>query len=155
MTNTPTHNSFPNTAGIYVAGSDVYVAGVEAESDPQVSGSLTLRAMYWKNGVANYLTTVAQSGAAAASIFVSGSDVYVAGYETLNNYTYATYWKNGVATNLTSNVYSEASSIFVSGSDVYVAGFEVLNGIKYAVYWKNGTAVKLGANYTASSIYVQ
>jgi hypothetical protein len=151
----PTHHSYPNTTGIYVSGSDVYVWGDEADVNPQVNGSLTLRAMYWKNGVANYLTTVSQSTAAATSIFVSGSNVYVAGYETLNNYTYATYWKNGVATNLTNNVYSEASSIFVSGSDVYVAGFEVLNGIKYAVYWKNGVAVKLEANYTASSIYVE
>jgi hypothetical protein len=155
VTTTPTHSSYPNTSGIYVSGNDIYVAGVEMDSDPQVINSLTLRAMYWKNGVANYLTNFQESTAAAASIFVSGSDVYVAGYETLNNYTYATYWKNGVATNLTSNVFSEASSIFVSGSDVYVAGFEVLNGIKYAVYWKNGTAVKLGANYTATSIYVE
>jgi len=105
--------------------------------------------------VPTFLTTSAQSTAAATSIFVSGSDVYVAGYETLNNYTYATYWKNGVATNLTSNIYSEASSIYVSGSDVYVAGFEVINGIKYAVYWKNGAATKLGANVNANAIYVQ
>ena len=93
VNNTPTHNSYPNTAGIYVAGSDVYVAGVELVSNPQITNRLTLSALYWKNGVATYLTTLAQSTAAASSIFVSGSDVYVAGYETLNNYTYATYWK--------------------------------------------------------------
>ncbi len=146
-------NDAPNSTGIYVAGNDVYVAGFESVSGRDTS--LTVRALYWKNGVAKYLTTFADSEAEATSIFVSGSDVYVAGYETLNGYTYATYWKNGVATNLTSNIFSEASSIFISGSDVYVAGFEVINGIEYAVYWKNGTAVKLGANVTASYIYVE
>ena len=149
----PSQQDFPNTTGIYVAGNDVYVAGFESVGGPDTS--LTLRALYWKNGVAKYLTTFAETPAKAISIFVSGSDVYMAGYETLNGYTYATYWKNGVATNLTSNIFSEASSIFISGSDVYVAGFEFINGTEYAVYWKNGTVVKLGANFNASSIYVQ
>jgi hypothetical protein len=150
---TPSQNDYPNSTAIYVAGSDVYVAGFESVGGPDTS--LTLRALYWKNGVASLLTTFAFSPAVASSIFVSGNDLYVAGYETTNGFTYATYWKNGVAKNLTTNIYSEASSIFVSGSDVYVAGFEVVNGARYAVYWKNGTVVKLGANVTASSIYVQ
>ncbi len=39
----------------------------------------------------------------ANSIFVSGKDVYVAGYETLNRpvSSFAVYWKDGVETKLT------------------------------------------------------
>ncbi len=152
---TSTHESYPTSTAIYVAGNDLYVAGFESNGGDT---ALTLRALYWKNGIAKYLTTFAESTAVATAIFVSGSDVYVAGYEAINGTTYATYWKNGVATNLaiaTDNTYTEASSIFVSGKDVYLAGIEIMNGTQYAVYWKNGKMVNLGENETATSIYVQ
>jgi hypothetical protein len=72
----------------------------------------------------------------STSIFVSGSDVYVAGNESSEINKKALYWKNGQKVYLTDGrEYSEAYSIFVSGSDVYVAG---TNG-----YWKNGQKVEL------------
>ncbi|GHV96724.1 hypothetical protein AGMMS50293_30440 [Spirochaetia bacterium] len=84
------------------------------------------------------------------NIFVSGSDVYVAGHEDDK----AFYWKNGLAVRL-SNSKSDASSIFVSGSDVYVAGHETVGGYDKATYWKNGKAVCLSNDpSSASSIYI-
>ena len=83
----------------------------------------------------------------AASVFVSGSDVYVAG--VVNNV--ATLWKNGVATSLSEGA-SSSTSVFVSGSDVYVAG-EVDN---VATLWKNGAPASLpaGAYAHPKSVFV-
>ena len=59
-----------------------------------------------KNGVATNLTNNIYSE--ASSIFVSGSDVYVAGFEVLNGIQYAVYWKNGKAVKLEADVYANA-----------------------------------------------
>ncbi|MDR2759973.1 MAG: hypothetical protein LBB78_11405, partial [Spirochaetaceae bacterium] len=82
----------------------------------------------------------------ASSIFVSGSDVYVAGAAGGK----AVYWKNGRKIALTDGTYEAyAYSIFVSGSDVYVAGYENDGDqSKYGrngrtKYWKNGREVIL------------
>jgi hypothetical protein len=48
----------------------------------------------------------------ANAIFVSGSDVYVAGVDVVNEVAYATYWKNGVATHLSPGT-GGASAIYV------------------------------------------
>ena len=95
-------------------------------------------------------------GAEAHSVFVSGSDVYVAGSE--NNAQYnavAKVWKNGTLLyNLTNGTrHEQASSIFVSGNDVYVAGYDGY----VATLWKNGIAQRLtdANNYTsAHSVFV-
>jgi len=90
------------------------------------------------------------------SIFVSGSDVYVAGFEVeaiddkTNTQPIAKYWKNGVPTALTDGITSSlARSIYVSGSDVYVAG----NYGGIARLWKNGVATDLGIA-TANAVFV-
>jgi hypothetical protein len=86
------------------------------------------------------------------SIFVSGFDVYVAGYEYdgEDGRTRAKYWKNGREVILTNGAYKAfAESIFVSGSDVYVAGHErdgdpnEYGRNTRAKYWKNGREVSL------------
>jgi hypothetical protein len=103
-----------------VAGPDVYVAGGEQTSNSTV-------AKYWKNGAAVVLPDLGQ-GALAQSIFVSGNDVYTAGWQgkttqldathTLHTQV-ATYWKNGMPTELTDGTaLSIAYSTFVSGADV-------------------------------------
>ncbi len=83
------------------------------------------RAKYWKNGVETFLTTGTTSQAAANSIFVLNSDIFIAGYETIGtpttgtNTKKATVWQNGVKVsfapvNSANFVNSEATSIFVT-----------------------------------------
>ena len=145
---------YPTTTSISVSGNDVYVAGYQLTSTRRTT------ALYWKNGVASYLTTDSISGSEANSLFVSGNDVYIAGYQNVNNYSRAMYWKNGVPVTLTTEARSAAAnSIFVAGNDVYVAGYQwTIGGYYIATYWKNGEAVKLTdgtKNVIANSIYIQ
>ncbi len=87
-----------------------------------VAGSEGNVAKYWKNGVATSLTD-GDNPATAKSIFVSGQDVHVVGYELNGRNKVAKYWKNGIGTDLTDGTDNvEAHSVFVSGSDVYVVG---------------------------------
>gem|GEM_PF-651864 len=116
-------------------------------------------AIVWKNGVKQILSN-GRNRAGANAVFVSGSDVYVAGYDSDEDRNWvATVWKNGVAQRIGNNKYhSEASSVFVSDKDVYAAGHEYnAEGNTVAMLWKNGKAKKLsdGKNYaTANSVYV-
>ena len=131
---------------IFVSGSDVYVAGNEFFSN---GVNFYWKAMVWKNGVATTLAQTATGGgqAIANSVFVSGSDVYVAGYvlNTAGTGAIAKLWKNGVATDLTTGTtIAKTYCVFVSGTDVYVAGMEFTPaGEKIAKYWKNGVATSL------------
>jgi hypothetical protein len=125
---------------ITVSGADVYVAGFQNKTtviDPL--NLLTVQvAKYWKNGVPVELTTGLEP-ANAFSIFVSGPDVYVAGFEnhTLPGGGVAKYWKNGLAMEL-SGQNTFASSIVVSGTNVFVAGNDERTG-EFAETWINGT----------------
>ena len=121
---------------------DVFVAGQQ--------GGV---AQYWKNGNAVTLS----NGEIANDIYVSGSDVYVAGQEYLGGgiYQIAKYWKNGIAVNLTNGIsYAGANDIYVSGNDIYVAGWETDINPPQAKYWKNDVAVNLSNGHEATSIYV-
>jgi hypothetical protein len=74
--------------GITIAGTDVYIAGVD-------NGN----AVYWKNG-----TEVKLEAGAANAITVSGTDVYVTGYAySSSSITTAAFWKNGARTSLVSS----------------------------------------------------
>lgn len=115
-----------------------------------VAGAIGNAAVLWKNGVVTYLTDGSHQ-AAANSVFVSGTDVYVAGYENSTWGDIAKVWKNGVATKLDGGLYPNGSSydargnsVFVSGTDVYVAG-SAYNG---ATIWKNGAATSLAGGST-------
>ena len=124
---------------VFVSGNDVYVAGCDYTGYLGGSGRWLSIAKLWKNGIAQNLTD-GTTPANATSVYVSGSDVYVAGYE----YEYdgdvpvAKLWKNGIAQNLTTDGtnYAAAHSVYVSGSDVYVAGYEEY--YSRATLWKNG-----------------
>jgi hypothetical protein len=114
---------------------DIYVAGFEA------NGSNMNIAKYWKNGTPVTLGAGTYSSD-ADSIFVSGSDVYVAGREGSSQGDVAKYWKNGTEVALTVGAQDSvaiALSVFVDGNDVYVAGYDR----DVAMYWKNGAPVAL------------
>jgi uncharacterized repeat protein (TIGR02543 family) len=104
----------------------VYVSGhVRNESGKTV-------AKVWKDGEELYTLTDGTKDATTDDIFVTGSDVYVAGDEN----SISKVWKNG------KELYSfgtyAATSVYVSGSDVYVAG--QTGGTNRSVkVWKNGT----------------
>lgn len=124
----------PNAVVFPDSNVDVYMAGYYGDTTDATGNHVRGIAVYWKNNVPVPLTD-GQNRARAYKIAVSGSDVYVAGYETINGIKVATYWKNGTAVMLSSGAYDgEATSIVISDNDVYVSGFE--NSIPR--YWKNG-----------------
>jgi Carboxypeptidase regulatory-like domain len=143
---------------VYVSGSDVYVVGSSRDSALGARDQATL----WKNGVPTYLTN-GNNYAAANSIFVLGSDVYIAGYEENGTgvNSIAKVWKNGVVTNLSNGTTETyANSIFVKGSDVYVAGSSYTNNgnPQNSIVWKNGLQTNFfnaTNNVGAFSIFVK
>lgn len=122
-------------------------------SDVYIVGIVNNKATLWKNGVA---TTLAASSAKTTgySVYVYGTDVYVAGYGTdVNNGNgVAILWKNGVASTLAAtNPGAEANSVYVASGTVYVAGYSIVlyqnnqdypdNGVlsyNVATLWING-----------------
>lgn len=157
-----------DATGIAVSGNDVYVVGWLRQTPAD-----GIHACYWKNGNITLLPDNSRSDnyydnypisskySLANSIFISGSDVYIAGGEQVSRmispsgYAFcisAVYWKNGNEIYLIKGPYAnsyadEAYSIFVDGQDVYACG------ALEARYWKNGTSVYLPGR-TAKSIYV-
>ncbi|HLX54197.1 MAG TPA: hypothetical protein VKR58_09655, partial [Aquella sp.] len=121
---------------------DVYVVGTEISA-----GTPFPQLWFWKNGVRVSISKLNNYGP-GNSVFVSGSDVYIAGMNESAPPPYiptAAYWKNGNLTLLPrSEINSFANSIYVLGSDIYVAGYEeTASPITYAVYWKDSVEVKL------------
>jgi hypothetical protein len=137
---------------IAVSGNDVYVCGYTGDAFHGY------HACYWKNGNITYLPEntrsddywddypVSSTDSKAYSIFISGSDVYIAGQETIvrdgGSGISAVYWKNGNEIYLIKGSFAgskndAANSIFVAGQDVYACG--ALD----ARYWKNGSSFYL------------
>ncbi len=145
-------NSNPSTAtDVFVSDGDVYVTG------NRNAGSHVPRV--WKNGTG---TDIGNFGSSAYSVFVDGTDVYVAGtgsnIPSSNNN--AVVWKNAVRNNLAStSTYEYALSVYVSGTDVYAVGARYTGtpSVYKAVIWKNGVATELtdGTNNAqANSVFV-
>lgn len=135
---------------IFISGSDVYVAGwmnITTQTDPS-SVLHTQVATYWKNSVPVQLTD-GTALATANSIFVSGTDAYVAGFachDVSPDCAFATYWRNGAPVQLTNVTSTGATSIAISGSDIYVSGNQNIGLTdSFGQFWKNGTPVQLTA----------
>jgi len=131
---------------------NVYVTG-------NIGNSFSERIRVWENGIESTLTDDTRQSR-GESIFVSGDDVYVAGFERTEGFKYvAKVWKNGVPTILTDGSKDAiAFSVFVSGTDVYVTGFETnANNKRVATLWKNGIASQLtdgNKNAQAQAVFV-
>ncbi|WP_448700393.1 hypothetical protein ACFGVR_00690 [Mucilaginibacter sp. AW1-3] len=109
------------TGSVYIAGDIINAAGSH-------------QAALWQDGVETPLTT-ASNTSNANGIFLSGTDVYIAGDINFS----AVYWKNGVATSLSPGLSGTARSVFYDGTDVYTAGR--VNPEPFttaATFWKNG-----------------
>ena len=123
---------------------NVYVAGYE-NGAPKM----------WKNGVSTWVD--GNTNGAASSIFVSGTDVYVAGSVG----SLGMIWKNptnGNSGNSLRNSYG-ASSVYVSGTDVYVAGWgpDGSTTVSNPKIWKNGVETTLRSDVYpayANSVFV-
>lgn len=118
---------------------DVYVAGYQSNI-----------ATLWKNGSPQVLGD-GKASSSTQSLFVSGGDVFVTGYDQVPGT--ASYlgrlWKNG--TNIIeSTTGKNVADVFVIGDDVYYTGSE--NGVPK--YWKNGTAVTLEAGTTGNNLSI-
>jgi hypothetical protein len=133
-----------SATGIFVDGPDVYVSGFSSQCVDTACSSVVAIPVYWKNGVVVELTSAANQPPveAADSIFVSGSDVYVAGfmYNTPVTESSAVYWKNGVQVVLDSAP-SHANAIFANATDVFIAGDFSNSGFGY---WDNGNEKVIG-----------
>ncbi|WP_298903824.1 hypothetical protein [uncultured Psychroserpens sp.] len=135
--------------------STVYVVGSNANESDTGDSELD-RALLWVDEELTVLTN-GQTNAEAFSVFVSGDDVYVAGYEELGNgISIAKYWKNGVSVNLSDGTRDAiAYDILVDGEDVYVVGeedSEIPGGRNIATYWVNGMPTLLtdGTEFAAA-----
>lgn len=133
-------NDNPGSNNSSTASNNIYVSGMEIEGQNFIP-------VFWKNGVRTQLGT---NYSYTYDIFVSGSDVYVVGFEGLNTH-YPVLWKNGVKTQLSTSP-GEATSVFVSGSDVYICGTETTG----AFLWKNGVKTRYGSSSSgASCVFVK
>ena len=141
---------------------DVYVAGFEEDQG-------YFAARFWKNGEVQTLAdgrllpSECKTASRVLSVFVSGDDVYVAGYDIIvtgDNWTEedgvvlthgdesvcrARLWKNGEVQPLASTYSDRALSVFVSGEDVYVLGSDMPSPqtspkLQSFKIWKNGEA---------------
>jgi uncharacterized protein (TIGR03437 family) len=138
---------------IAVDNGNVYVAGSQQFSNTTIS-----KATYWKNGTPIDLTDGITSGSAwATAVYISGVDVYVAGFEAITASNGGIInkaprlWKNGVSVPLATpgnSLFNSISCILVSGNNVYVGG--QYNGA--AAVWKNGVMINVPSYALAEQI---
>lgn len=108
----------------------------------------------WENG--KPITLQGQGSGHISSIITNGTDVYIAGSDSVGD---AVYWKNGRLNVVAQGYYPTYSSgsdpsvscMYVSGNDVYIGGTNSDNSV---VYWKNGVATYLPSNDGSYITYV-
>jgi len=98
---------------VFVSGGNVYVAGYEYNLD-NMGVEKNSVAKLWTNGKEQTLNGNKSANAEARSVYVSGDDVYVAGYEIVSLMSYSKLWINGKAHNLKKEKgWASANSVFV------------------------------------------
>jgi len=137
---------------VYFSNNALYGAGYWDESDPYYR-AVTVKVV-GSDVTPQYLDVPPSM---ATSVFVSGNNVYAAGYAYIGGWweRRAKVWRNGTPQTLSNND-SSANSVFVSGSNVYVAGTEYVgNNDQRARLWKNDIAQSLSNKTSgAHSIFV-
>ncbi len=111
-------------------------------------------ATYWHAGNV-YRLGKSQVSSDANSLFISGNDVYIVGYEmSLTGKYTAMLWKNNLPNSLTDgNEDAMANGVAVVNSDVYVVGQRKLpnNDNWIATLWKNGEPISLSDPTTTNA----
>lgn len=136
----------------------VTINGVIASISVASATSLTIKVPAVGTNNAS-LVVKTTKGSSSESILTYIADVFIAGYESSSQKSFAKYWKNGNSITLSKGAdRAGAMSIFVKGDDVYVAGYEENNdGKTVAKYWKNGVETSLtngNQDAIAKSIYI-
>ncbi|WP_291272253.1 hypothetical protein [Geothrix sp.] len=141
---------------ITVSDGNVYVAGDELEivSTGPITNELVSVARIWKNGIPMTLDLKSGLNSGATGTVVTGSDVYVVGWETENtgygDRVLARLWKNGQLIPMTGNEDSIATSIAISSNDIYVVGYKYIGNSSVAMCWKNGQGAQLADGKVSS-----
>ncbi|MFT3980054.1 MAG: hypothetical protein QM687_06255 [Ferruginibacter sp.] len=131
-----------------VSGNDVYIV----TNEYPVGGSVSRIMLYKNNEAPKVITETTPAG--AKDVFVSNTDLYIAGFQFDANATLvANYWKNGTKVTLESGSAtpdSELTDIYIKNADVFTSGITYVNNVAAVTYWKNGVATRLN-NGTFSS----
>lgn len=154
----------PGQVDVYVAG---YVSDVTNSTYPEFNPyqAKDEHPTYWKNGspvqldYGDYLGAANFKSGRASAIAVSGNNVYVAGFGTLDSYArgqfpYGVFWKNSIPLDPDSmniNDTHELYSLAVSNNDVYMAGWGQGN---FATYWKNENPIELSPAYSPPTLSI-
>jgi hypothetical protein len=142
--------SIPNASGsgnaVFVSADDVYIVGDLLAS---INGSAISVPCLWKNGVQVDLSINSFRSGLAESLFVIGSDVFVAGTVLTDSYDpVPCVWNNGEPQTDLSVIDGAAGgwaySLFVLNGDVYVAGMVgSKSGFATPCTWKNAIRTDL------------
>ena len=137
---------------------DVYVAG---SADLKTDTGFNHVAVIWKNGIPVNLTDGMQDAEANAAI-VSGTTLYVVGYENNGTADVARVWtcdtakpfvfKSFTATAMTDGTSdARAEHLLVSGTNLYVSGNEAKDGVDVAKIWRHDVAAPFADQSFASA----
>jgi uncharacterized protein YjdB len=149
---------------VYVANGVAYVVG---RANPQSYPIYLPTATYWKVGSSAegpFHINVYPNQSEALSAFVSGNDLYMAGYVRqggTSGIDVATVWKIDSAGNvttmtLTDGTYqAQARSVYVLDGVVYVAGYRsngtAENAMRIATVWRDGVVYPIDVNEQSAS----
>jgi hypothetical protein len=143
-------SSYPSSIrGMFVANSDIYIAGICYDSSNNQFGC------YWKNGARIDFNALGASFSQSNAMYIVGSDVYIAGYYYDGSTYHYGYWKNTNTnfTEITVPANFNLWGILVNNSIVYISGTTNLGtSSSQACYWNSGTNTFTNLTGTPSSV---